>query len=133
MHIDIAGGRVDIYVLRTLATFASVFMGNTLEGGSLLAIFNLAHIAEEYYTKRALGDVKALKESNPEVALVLDAFDSAISHHFSSMAAKRVLAHDLEVDSYILVRPGEAVPVDGDSVPGGARNLDGMLIMLGNQ
>lgn len=153
--IDIAGGRVNIHVLMTLAAFASVFMGNSLEGGLLLAMFNLAHIAEEYYTKRAMGDVKALKESNPEFALVLDAFDSAVPHQFSSMASKRVPVHDLEVGSYILVRAGEAVPVDGevcqgvsmvtvehltgeanplekqvgDSVPGGARNLDGMLII----
>lgn len=29
-----------------LAAFASVFMGNTLEGGLLLAMFNLAHIGK---------------------------------------------------------------------------------------
>lgn len=29
-----------------LAAFASVFMGNALEGGLLLAMFNLAHIGK---------------------------------------------------------------------------------------
>ncbi len=31
-----------------LAGFASVFMGNSLEGGLLLAMFNLAHIGKHF-------------------------------------------------------------------------------------
>lgn len=42
--IDISGGKVNIHVLMALAAFASVFMGNPLEGGLLIAMFNLAHI-----------------------------------------------------------------------------------------
>lgn len=42
--LDIAGGKVNIHVLMALAAFASAFMGNSLEGGLLLAMFNLAHI-----------------------------------------------------------------------------------------
>lgn len=41
---DIFGGRVNIHVLMAMAAFASVFMGNILEGGLLLAMFNIAHI-----------------------------------------------------------------------------------------
>ncbi|RRT84493.1 hypothetical protein BHE74_00024797, partial [Ensete ventricosum] len=106
--VIIASGKVNIHVLMALAAFASVFMGNSLEGGLLLAMFNLAHIV-----------------------------------------------CDLEVGSYILVRAGEAVPVDGevfqgastitiehltgetkplergvgDAIPGGARNLEGMMVV----
>lgn len=42
--IDITGGKINIHVLMALAAFASAFMGNPLEGGLLLAMFNLAHI-----------------------------------------------------------------------------------------
>ena len=42
--INIADGRINIHVLMALAAFASIFMGNALEGGLLLAMFNLAHI-----------------------------------------------------------------------------------------
>lgn len=42
--MDVAGGKINIHVLMALAGFASVFMGNPLEGGLLLAMFNLAHI-----------------------------------------------------------------------------------------
>ncbi|XP_031480072.1 probable cadmium/zinc-transporting ATPase HMA1, chloroplastic [Nymphaea colorata] len=150
---DIAGGKVNIHVLMALAAFASVFMGNSLEGGLLLAMFNLAHIAEDYFTGRAMVDVKELKENNPEFALLLDIKNG--NPAISSLTYKQVPVQDLEVGSYILVRAGEAVPVDGevfqgrstvtvehltgeskplekkmgDCIPGGARNLDGMLIV----
>ena len=42
--VDIADGRIDIHVLMALAAFASIFMGNSLEGGLLLAMFSLAYI-----------------------------------------------------------------------------------------
>jgi len=42
--VNIADGRINIHVLMALAAFASIFMGNALEGGLLLAMFNLAHI-----------------------------------------------------------------------------------------
>ncbi|KAK1316427.1 hypothetical protein QJS10_CPA05g01232 [Acorus calamus] len=152
--IDIAAGKVNIHVLMALAAFASVFMGNTLEGGLLLAMFNLAHIAEEYFTSRAMVDVKELKDNNPDFALVLEE-NSDGSPQFSELIYKKVPVHDLEVGLYILVKAGEVVPVDGkvyqgastitiehltgeakpldikagDRVPGGARNLDGMMII----
>lgn len=43
---------MNIHVLMALAAFASVFMGNALEGGLLLAMFNLAHIGEHLYSCR---------------------------------------------------------------------------------
>lgn len=42
--LDLAGGSVNIHVLMTLAAFASVFMGNLLEGALLLAMFTVSHI-----------------------------------------------------------------------------------------
>ncbi|KAG9440353.1 hypothetical protein H6P81_020518 [Aristolochia fimbriata] len=152
--MDIAGGKVNIHVLMALAAFASVVMGNSLEGGLLLAMFNLAHIAEEYFTRRSMGDVKELKENHPDFALVLEVPGDR-PPHFSSLNYKKVPVHELQVGSYILVKAGEAVPVDGevyqgrstvtvehltgeakplertvgDKIPGGARNLDGMLIV----
>ncbi|KAM0970798.1 hypothetical protein ACFX15_018228 [Malus domestica] len=149
---DLSGGKVNIHVLTALAAFASVFMGNALEGGLLLAMFNLAHIAEEYFTSRSMIDVKDLKENHPDFALVLDINDGQLPNT-SDLAYKQVPVHNLQVGSYILV--GAAVPVDcevsqgtatitikhltgeikpletevGNRVPGGARNLDGRIIV----
>lgn len=44
---DMAAGRINIHVLMALAAFASAFMGNPLEGGLLLAMFNMAHIGNQ--------------------------------------------------------------------------------------
>lgn len=152
--MEILGGKINIHVLMALAGFASVFMGNALEGGLLLAMFNLAHIAEEYFTSRSKIDVRDLKENHPEFALVLDV-ENGKSPTFSDLKHHKVPVNDLEVGSYILVRAGESVPVDcevfqgrstitiehltgevkpvekgvGDSIPGGARNLEGMMIV----
>ncbi|GAB2279616.1 Probable cadmium/zinc-transporting ATPase hma1, chloroplastic [Dionaea muscipula] len=152
--VDIAGGKVNIHVLMALAAFASVFMGNSLEGGLLIAMFNLAHIAEEYFTSRSMVDVKELKESYPDFALVLDV-DTDEPPNISDLAYTKVPVTDIRVGSFILVQAGESVPVDcevsqgrstitiehltgevkpmernvGDNIPGGARNLDGMLIV----
>lgn len=124
-----------------LAAFASVFMGNSLEGALLLAMFNLAHIgnfsifralkfklffifilvvlftvillktdmtvpAEEYFTSRSMVDVKELKDSHPDFALVLEA-DTEKQLQFTELNYKKVPVCDLELGSYILVRAGE--------------------------
>ncbi|XP_038900941.1 probable cadmium/zinc-transporting ATPase HMA1, chloroplastic isoform X1 [Benincasa hispida] len=151
---DISGGKVNIHVLMALAAFASIFMGNALEGGLLLAMFNLSHIAEEHFTSRAMIDVKELKENYPDSALVLDTNDGKLPNS-TDLSYQKVPVHDVQVDSYILVGAGEFVPVDcevfqgsatvtiehltgeikpleitvGSRVPGGARNLDGRIIV----
>ncbi|KAJ6796066.1 putative cadmium/zinc-transporting ATPase HMA1, chloroplastic isoform X1 [Iris pallida] len=152
--LDVAAGKINIHVLMALAAFASVFMGNSFEGALLLAMFNLAHIAEEYFTNQSMIDVKELKDNYPDFALVLEGDDDG-PPQFSNLNYTKIPVFDLEVGSYILVRAGEVVPVDGevhqgastvtiehltgeskpleikmgDRVPGGARNLDGVLIV----
>jgi cation transport ATPase len=44
--IDVGGGKVNIHVLMAFAALASVFMGNALEGGLLLAMFSLSHLGK---------------------------------------------------------------------------------------
>ncbi|BAF20331.1 probable cadmium/zinc-transporting ATPase HMA1, chloroplastic [Oryza sativa Japonica Group] len=152
--VNIADGKINIHVLMALAAFASIFMGNSLEGGLLLAMFNLAHIAEEHFTSKSMIDVRELKENHPEFALLLETCGDQ-SAQFANLCYTKVPVHDLEVGSHILVRAGEAVPVDGevyqgsstvtiehltgetkplertvgDAIPGGARNLEGMMIV----
>uniref|UniRef100_A0A0D9WTG9 P-type ATPase A domain-containing protein n=1 Tax=Leersia perrieri TaxID=77586 RepID=A0A0D9WTG9_9ORYZ len=152
--VNIADGKINIHVLMALAAFASIFMGNSLEGGLLLAMFNLAHIAEEHFTSKSMIDVRELKENHPEFALLLETCGNQ-SAQFANLCYTKVPVHDLEVGSHILVKAGEAVPVDGevyqgsstvtiehltgeakplertvgDAIPGGARNLEGMMIV----
>lgn len=116
-----------------LAAFASIFMGNALEGGLLLGMFNMSHIgkkfnaniselpilvvdfnltilmvivAEEYFTSRAMIDVKELKENNPDSALVLDTNDGKLPN-ITDLSYQQVPVHDVQVGSYVLVGAGE--------------------------
>jgi Cd2+/Zn2+-exporting ATPase len=54
-----------------------------------------------------MGDVKALKESNPEFALVLDPFDVSSPPQFSQLSHKKVPVNNVEIGSYIFVQAGE--------------------------
>ena len=51
-------------------------------------------------------DVRELKENHPEFALLLETSGDE-SVQFSNLNYTKVPVHDLEVDSYILVRAGE--------------------------
>ncbi|CAI5513374.1 unnamed protein product [Closterium sp. Naga37s-1] len=83
--VDIAGGAVNIHVLMTVAALASAAMGNALEGTLLLAMFSISHIAEHYFTEKALGDLRSLQDNNPSTALLID--PSCLSSVGASTAA----------------------------------------------
>ncbi|KAK4764626.1 hypothetical protein SAY86_025716 [Trapa natans] len=148
-------GKVNIHVLMALAAFASAFMGNPLEGGLLLVMFNMALLADEYFTSRSMIDVRELKENYPEFVLLLDVDDNALPN-FVDLAYRSVPVHYVGVDSYLLVGVGDAgnheyckvlqgratvtiehlnrevKPLEtkiGDRIPGGARNLDGRIVV----
>lgn len=153
--VDILGGNINIHVLMAMAAFGSVFMGTALEGALLLAMFSISHVAEEYFTEKAMGDVESLRESHPGTALKLEDFDKDSPQSISAMSHEEIPVADIREGMLFLVRQGEAVPVDGevwhgkvmvttehltgetkplhlqpgDTVAGGARSLDGLLIV----
>lgn len=57
-----------------------------------------------------MGDVKALKDSNPESALVLDDFDQNNPPQLSSVPYKQLPLQEVAVGSFVLVKAGEVCP-----------------------
>lgn len=140
---DLASLQVNIDVLMTLAAFSSVLIGSGLEGGLLLVLFALSGAIEDAVTAKAKGSLSGLKKLAPNKAVVLLPDGTSID---------RAVA-DLTVDSLILVKAGEVIPLDGivvagassvnlihltgenfpvnknvgDEVPAGARNFEGSL------
>lgn len=55
-------------------------------------------------------DVRELKESNPETALVIDV-DNDNALNFFNLSYKSVHVHNVEVGSYILVGTGEVCEI----------------------
>lgn len=54
-----------------------------------------------------MGDVKALKDSNPEFALVLNDFDEKNPPQLSAVPYKQMPVNEVRVGSYVLVKAGE--------------------------
>lgn len=62
--------------------------------------------AEEFFTSRSMVDVKELRESNPDSALLIEVKNGEVPN-ISDLSYKSVPVHSVEVGSYILVGTGE--------------------------
>lgn len=142
------GRGTDVDVLMTLAAIAAVATGAAIEGALLTALYAGSHAAERAVTRKARGDLDALRALAPPTALRLPSADSA------AVPVEVPLA-DVAVGDWLLVRAGEVAPADGtvasgsafvsaehltgeatpravskgDPVPAGARAGDGALVL----
>lgn len=66
----------------------------------------LPNAAEDYFTSRSMFDVRELKETYPDSALVLD-LDKNETPNFSTLSYKKVPVTEISVGSYVLVQAGE--------------------------
>ena len=100
---DITNWQINIDVLMTLAAFSSVLIGSGMEGGLLLVLFSLSGAMEDAVTNKAKGSLSALHKLSPTKASVIQ--DDGI-------LIERSL-HDIPVNTLILIKSGEVVPLDG--------------------
>ncbi|MFI5343925.1 MAG: heavy metal translocating P-type ATPase [Chlamydiales bacterium] len=140
---DLVDFEINIDVLMTLAAFSSVLIGSSMEGALLLVLFAISGSIEDLVTSKAKGSLNQLHKLSPTKATVIGA-----NGHLIERSIK-----DISIDTIILVRAGEIVPLDGkvidgissvnlvhltgeslpimkkidDEIPAGARNLDGTL------
>jgi len=140
---DIKNLEINIDVLMTLAALLSVLIGSGMEGALLLVLFELSAAMENMVSDKAKGTLLSLNRLSPRFACVVDAegtlFEKAVA--------------EISVGTHLLIKAGEIVPLDGtvvsgssfvsllhltgeshpiakkssDTVPSGARNLDGTL------
>lgn len=99
---------INISVLMTLAAFLSVCIGQELEGGLLLVLFNLSEALEDAVTKKTKGSLHALTKLSPTMAFVVE--------NDGSIYPKAV--REITLDTKILVKAGEIVPLDGVVIEG---------------
>lgn len=142
---DLMSGEVNIDILMTLAAFSSVLIGSSMEGGLLLVLFALSGSLEDSVTAKAKGSLNALHKLSPSKACVITRGGQLIERS----------VRDIPIDSLILIKAGEVVPLDGvviegassvnlahltgestpltkkkgDFVPSGALNLEGALTL----
>jgi heavy metal translocating P-type ATPase len=142
---DLAAFQINIDVLMTFAAFGSVLIGSPMEGGLLLVLFSLSGAMEDAVTTKAKSALSSLHKLSPSKATVVEEGGFVIERSVK----------DIPVDTKILIRSGEMVPLDGvviqgissvnmvhltgeslpitkqlgDVVPAGARNLEGALTL----
>ncbi len=100
--------RMDINTLMSIAVIGSGFIGEWLEGATVIFLFLLAQLLEICTLDKARNAVKCLIEFSPKEALVKEegGLESLIS------------VDDISVDDLIVIKPGERIPLDGIIVKG---------------
>ena len=132
----------NIDVLMTLAAFSAIFIGSGFEGALLLVLFALSGAIEDAVSLKAKNALIELHKIVPVKAYVIE----------EGELHERAI-QDVALESLVLVRAGEVVPLDGiviegassvslvhltgeslpvrklvgDEVPSGARVIDGSL------
>jgi Cd2+/Zn2+-exporting ATPase len=94
--------RFDIETLMVLAAVGAGFLGAWFEGAFLLFLFSVGHAFEHRAMDRARRAIEALGRLRPETAQVLR------NGAFVALPVAQVVRGDR-----VMVRPGDAVPVDG--------------------
>lgn len=100
--------KVNIQVLMTVGALLSMFIGAELEGGLLLVLFALSEGMEDSVQKKTRGALHALHKISPTIAYVIESDGTVLPK-----AVK-----EITLDTKILIKAGEIVPLDGVVVEG---------------
>lgn len=101
------GTPFSIEMLMTIAAVGAVIIGATQEAAAVILFFLVGEMLEGLAASRARHSISALADLVPKTALVE-----------TNGETRSVPADQLEVDSIILVRPGDRIAADGEIVEG---------------
>lgn len=93
----------DIDLLMLVAALGAAALGEWAEGAFLLFLFSFAHALEHLALDRARGAIRALADLAPATARVLR--DDAVVD---------LPVEEVQAGEWVIVRPGERIPVDGE-------------------
>ena len=102
---------VDAHVLMALAGVGSFALGHPLEGTLLFVLFHMAHALEAKFVRAAHTSLAGLMDAVPATAVVVDT-DSNGAVLWEGQITRPVAS--VGIGSFVVVKPGEAVPLDGD-------------------
>jgi len=98
---------IDVDLLMVLAALGAAYVGAPLEGATLLFLFSFSHVLQEYAIDRTRRAINSLMKLRPEKALTR-----------RDGATVLLPVEELVVGDIVLVRPGEAIPLDSEIVEG---------------
>lgn len=95
--------KIDVDMLMILAALGAAYIGEWQEGATLLFLFSLSNVLQDYAIGRSRSAIKSLLKLYPNEARIRD-----------SSGVKRVIKVDeIQLGDIILIEPGERIPVDG--------------------
>ena len=98
---------IDVDLLMVLAALGAAYVGAPLEGATLLFLFSLSNVLQEYAIDRTRRAISSLMKLRPEKALARREGETVM-----------LPVEELVVGDIVLVRPGEAIPLDSRIVEG---------------
>lgn len=100
-------GSLDMNVLMTSAALGAAFIGEWLEGATVVWLFALGTTLQNRSIERTRDSIRNLIDLAPVEAWVKEK---------NELIRKAV--EDIEIDTIIVIKPGEKIPLDGDIVAG---------------
>jgi len=98
---------IDVDLLMVLAALGAAYVGAPLEGAVLLFLFSFSNVLQEYAIERTRKAIKSLMKLRPEKALTRRGDETIM------LPVEQLIIGDI-----VLVRPGEAIPLDSQIVEG---------------
>lgn len=104
--------QININVLMTIASIGALFVRAYTEAGMVMVLFCIGEALESYVTARTRNSIQSLIGNVPSRATLIR------SKRESYLPGILVDVSDLLVGDIIIVKPGEAIPMDGRVVAG---------------
>ena len=102
---------IDINFLMSIAAVGALFIGAYTEAGMVIVLFALGEALEGFTSEKARRSIESLMDVVPETA-------TRLMREGENWREIQVKVTDLAVGDFILVRPGERFPMDGEVVSG---------------
>jgi Zn2+/Cd2+-exporting ATPase len=93
--------RIDVDILMILAALGAAYVGAPFEGAMLLFLFSLSNLLQDLAISRTRKAIRSLMKSHPTEALCRQ--DGEL---------RRMPLEKLKIGDVVLIRPGEAIPLD---------------------
>lgn len=97
----------NINLLMSIAAIGAMAIGEYLEGATVIFLFAIGEALEGYTADRARDSLRSLMALKPQEAIRLQGYEESV-----------VPVATLRVGDTILVKPGAAIPMDGDILTG---------------
>ncbi len=99
---DLAERRINVDLLMILAALGAALIGSWPEGATLLFLFSLSNVLQNYALDRSRNAIRKLMDLRPATALVVRG-DQQIE----------VPVEDVRRGEIVIIKPGDSIPLDG--------------------